>query len=75
MGDTAGPSTSATALAGTLVTSDDFPYGYAASDEYDWQSPYDFVQVGRYANATAKAAAFTGRIGRDPARRTTASIS
>lgn len=66
MGDTARAEFIGDRIAGTLVTSDDFPYGYAASDEYDWQSPYDFVQVGRYANATAKAAAFTGRIGRDP---------
>jgi hypothetical protein len=44
-------------IAGTLVTSADFPYGYAASDEGG--------TTGRYANATAKAAAFAGRIGRD----------
>jgi len=58
MGDTARAELIGDSIAGTLVTSDDFPYGYAASDEGG--------TTGRYANATAKAAAFTGRIGRDP---------
>lgn len=44
-------------IASTLVTSADFPYGYVRSDEGGTD--------GRYANATAKAAAFTERIGRD----------
>jgi hypothetical protein len=65
IGDSGRAGTIADSIAGTLVTSEAFPYGYARSDEYDWQEPYDFVQVGRYANATAKAAAFTERIGRD----------
>jgi hypothetical protein len=55
------------ALEPLLITTDDNPYGYVHSDEYDWQEPYDYVGVGYYANATAKAAAFTQRIGRDPA--------
>lgn len=58
MGDTARAEFIGDSIAGTLVTSEDFPYGYAASDEGG--------TTGRYANATAKAAAFTGRIGRDP---------
>ncbi len=57
MGDTARAAFIGDSIAGTLVTSEDFPYGYAASDEGG--------TTGRYANATAKAAAFTGRIGRD----------
>ncbi|MDT0186169.1 hypothetical protein Q9S36_38885 [Microbacterium sp. ARD31] len=47
------------AIGSRLVTSDDVPYGYVSSDEGG--------QVGHYANATAKAAAFTQRIGRDAA--------
>lgn len=45
------------AIAPALVTSEGYPYGYVRSDENDGE--------GRYANATAKAAAFTQRIGRD----------
>ena len=55
------------AIGSRLVTSEDVPYGYVSSDEYDFNPPYDFVQVGHYANATAKAAAFTQRIERNPA--------
>ena len=66
LGDAARAGSVSDGIAGKLVTSDDVPYGYVTSDEYDWQAPYDFLQVGRYANATAKAAAFTARIGRDP---------
>jgi hypothetical protein len=57
MGDTARADLVGDSIADTLVTSADFPYGYAASDEGG--------TTGRYANATAKAAAFAGRIGRD----------
>ena len=53
-------------IGGRLVTSADVPYGYVSADEYDFEAPYDFKQVGYYANATAKAAAFAGRVGRDP---------
>ncbi|PKH44321.1 hypothetical protein SAMN05192575_102373 [Nocardioides alpinus] len=44
-------------IAPALVTSEAYPYGYARSDEG--------ALDGRYANATAKAAAFTQRLGRD----------
>jgi hypothetical protein len=57
MGDATRAGAIGDSIAGTLVTSDGFPYGYASSDEGG--------TTGRYANATAKAAAFTGRIGRD----------
>ncbi|WP_322919711.1 prenyltransferase/squalene oxidase repeat-containing protein [Nocardioides renjunii] len=57
----------ADAIAGRLVSSPTNPYGYVQSDEYDSDPPYDFTQIGYYANATAKAAAFTQRIGRDAA--------
>lgn len=67
LGRTADASRVADALADLLVTSDEVPYGYVSSDEYDWNPPYDFVQVGHYANATAKAAAFVERVGRDAA--------
>jgi len=67
LGRTADANRVADAIADRLVTSDEVPYGYVSSDEYDWQPPYDFVQVGYYANATAKAAAFAQRLGRDAA--------
>lgn len=65
-GRDAGAAAVADGIGGRLVTSTDVPYGYVSSDEYDFQPPYDFQQVGYYANATAKAAAFAGRVGRDP---------
>ena len=46
------------AISARLVSSADVPYGYAQSVEPNGS--------GKYANATAKAAAFTTRIGRDP---------
>lgn len=52
-------------IASLLVTSAEVPYGYVRSDEYDFNPPYDYVGEGLYSNATAKAAAFTQRIGRD----------
>lgn len=55
------------ALEPLLLTTDQNQYGYVRSDEYDWNPPYAKLGVGYYANATAKAAAFTLRIGRDPA--------
>jgi hypothetical protein len=58
IGDTARAGSVADSIGATLVTSDAFPYGYTQSDEG--------TQVGYYANATAKAAAFTQRVGRDP---------
>ena len=67
LGRAADASRVADAIADQLVTSDEVLYGYVSSDEYDWQPPYDFVQVGYYANATAKAAAFAQRLGRDAA--------
>lgn len=53
------------AIADKLVGTGPTDFGYVRSDEYDYQAPYEFKQVGYYANATAKAAAFTERIGRD----------
>ena len=58
LGDSARAGAISDSIADTLVTSDDVPYGYVLSDEGG--------SNGRYANATAKAAAFTQRIGRDP---------
>ncbi|CUR55939.1 exported hypothetical protein [metagenome] len=55
------------AIGDKLIATGPTDFGYVTSDEYDWQEPYGFVQVGHYANATAKAAAFTQRIGRNPA--------
>lgn len=48
-----------------LVATGPVDYGYVRSDEYNFEEPYEFKQVGYYANATAKAAAFTQRVGRD----------
>lgn len=55
------------AIADRLVATGPADYGYVRSDEYNYVEPYEFKQVGSYANATAKAAAFTQRIGRDAA--------
>ncbi len=66
IGDTGRAESVADGIGATLVTSDAFPYGYTRSDEYNYVEPYEFKQVGYYANATAKAAAFTQRVGRDP---------
>lgn len=64
LGRTADANRVADAIADRLVTSETNPYGYVASDEYDDDG--NLVE-GYYANATAKAAAFTQRVGRDAA--------
>lgn len=53
------------AIAPGLVTTAEFEYGYVKATEYDWESHAN-LGVGTYANATAKASAFTQRLGRDP---------
>ncbi|MGF9754080.1 hypothetical protein AAII07_02665 [Microvirga sp. 0TCS3.31] len=63
LGRTADADRVADAIADRLVTSETNPYGYVASDEYDEGGN---VVDGYYANATAKAAAFSQRVGRDP---------
>lgn len=40
--------------------------GYAESDEYAFTEPYDFIQVGYYAGATAKSLVFAQVAGEDP---------
>ena len=64
LGRTADADRVADAIADRLVTSESNPYGYVASDEFD--NDGNLVD-GYYANATAKAAAFTQRVGRDAA--------
>ncbi|RYC12983.1 hypothetical protein [Nocardioides zhouii] len=51
-------------LAPLLVSTDEYDYGYAKATEYDFDTHAN-LGVAKYANATAKAAAFTERIGRD----------
>lgn len=41
--------------------------GYAQGDEYEFDPPYDFVQKGYYANATAKALVFAQATGQNTA--------
>ena len=59
----------AEALAPRLVTTEPNEYGYVTSTEYDtYTDPTAdpvYLQVGRYGNPTAKAAAFTERVGLD----------
>ena len=52
-------------IAEHLVTAAEFEYGYVKANEYNWET-HALLGEGKYANATAKAAAFTQRIGRDP---------
>ena len=59
----------AEALEPKLVTTEPEQYGYAKSTEYTFSVPPTPIQVGRYGNGTAKAAAFTTRAGLDPATR------
>lgn len=66
LGRDAAAASVADGIGALLTTTEANPYGYVSSDEYDFEPPYDFTQVGYYANATAKAAAFAGRVGRDP---------
>ncbi|WP_210438331.1 prenyltransferase/squalene oxidase repeat-containing protein [Nocardioides xinjiangensis] len=66
IGDTAGAELVADRIEPALVTSEAYPYGYVTSDEYSWPGN-EYLGQGRYANATAKAAAFAGRVGRDAA--------
>lgn len=65
VGRPADAATVANAIAPSLVTTENGEFGYARSTEYDFETG-DEIQVGRYANATAKAAAFATRIGLDP---------
>ncbi|WP_235734882.1 prenyltransferase/squalene oxidase repeat-containing protein, partial [Nocardioides alcanivorans] len=39
---------------------------YIQGDEYDWQEPYDFQQVGYYSGATAKTLTAAVELGGDP---------
>jgi hypothetical protein len=54
------------ALAPALVTTDEYEYGYVKATEYDFET-HAQLGTGLYANPTAKAAAFTQRVGQDPA--------
>lgn len=65
VGRSADATTVAVGIAPHLVTTANGEYGYARATEYDFTTG-DLVQVGRYGNATAKAAAFASRIGLDP---------
>ena len=53
-------------LAPALVTTAEYEYGYVKATEYDFETHAN-LGTGLYANPTAKAAAFTERIGQDPA--------
>ena len=54
------------ALAPALVTTAEYEYGYVKATEYDFDTHAN-LGTGLYANPTAKAAAFTQRIGQDAA--------